>query len=78
VNTAIAWLGLGHMGAPMARRLLDHGYQLTVWNRSPQRTKPLAEAGARVARSPAAAAADADVVITMLSDADALAATPVS
>lgn len=72
VDTTIAWLGLGHMGAPMARRLLDHGLAVTVWNRSPQRTGPLHAAGARVARSPAAAAEGADAVITMLSDADAL------
>jgi 3-hydroxyisobutyrate dehydrogenase-like beta-hydroxyacid dehydrogenase len=72
VDTTIAWLGLGHMGAPMARRLLDRGHQLTVWNRSPQRATPLADVGAQVARSPAVAAADADIVITMLSDADAL------
>jgi 3-hydroxyisobutyrate dehydrogenase-like beta-hydroxyacid dehydrogenase len=72
VKNAIAWLGLGHMGSPMARRLLDHGHQMIVWNRSPQRAQPLAEAGARVAQSPAAAAGEADVVITMLSDPDAL------
>ena len=72
MNTAIAWLGLGHMGSPMARRLLDHGHQLIVWNRSPERAQPLAEAGARVAQSPAAAASEADVVITMLSDPDAV------
>jgi 3-hydroxyisobutyrate dehydrogenase-like beta-hydroxyacid dehydrogenase len=72
VDNTIAWLGLGHMGAPMARRILDHGHHLTVWNRSPQRATPLAEAGAQVARSPAAAAASADLVITMLSDSDAL------
>ena len=72
MNTAIAWLGLGHMGSPMARRLLDHGHQLIVWNSSPERAQPLAEAGARVAQSPAAAASEADVVITMLSDPDAV------
>jgi 3-hydroxyisobutyrate dehydrogenase-like beta-hydroxyacid dehydrogenase len=72
VTTAIAWLGLGHMGAPMARRMLDQGHQLTVWNRTPQRTEPLAKAGARVAQSPSAAAAEADYVITMLTDFQAL------
>ncbi len=52
----------------MARRMLDQGHQLTVWNRTPQRTEPFAEAGARVARSPSAAVADADIVVTMLAD----------
>jgi 3-hydroxyisobutyrate dehydrogenase len=64
----IAFLGLGNMGAPMARRLLDAGYPLTVWNRTRARTAPLAQAGAAVAQSPADAVRDADVVITMLAD----------
>jgi 3-hydroxyisobutyrate dehydrogenase-like beta-hydroxyacid dehydrogenase len=53
----IAFLGLGHMGTPMATRLVNAGHDVTVWNRSRQRTAPLAEAGARVAASPAQAAA---------------------
>ncbi|WP_216897554.1 NAD(P)-dependent oxidoreductase [Nocardia alni] len=70
MNTA--FLGLGRMGLPMAGRVLDAGHDLTVWNRSPERTKDLVAQGARVARTPAAAARDAEVVITMLADPEAL------
>ena len=72
----IAFLGLGRMGAPMARRLLDtdseHKHELIVWNRTAARTEPLVAAGAHAAATPAAAAARADVVITMLADPTAL------
>ena len=47
----IAFLGLGQMGAPMATRLLQAGHELTVWNRTPDRAKPLAAGGATVAKS---------------------------
>jgi 3-hydroxyisobutyrate dehydrogenase len=66
--TRIAFLGLGHMGAPMARRLVDAGYDVAVWNRSADRTVPLAEAGAQVAATPAGAVAGRDLVVTMLAD----------
>jgi 3-hydroxyisobutyrate dehydrogenase len=62
----VAFLGLGHMGTPMAHRLVAAGHDVTVWNRTRERTAPLAEAGARVADTPAAAATDAELVITML------------
>jgi 3-hydroxyisobutyrate dehydrogenase len=52
----------------MARRLLEGGFNLTVWNRSPDRTAPLAAAGARVMRSPAAAVHGAEVVVSMVAD----------
>lgn len=68
----IAFLGLGSMGAPMARRLLAEGHPLTVWNRTASRTTGFADAGARVATSPVAAVRDADVVITMLADPPAV------
>ncbi len=64
----VAFLGLGIMGAPMARRLLDGGFDLTVWNRSPHRAAPLAAAGARVMDSPAAAVLGAEVVVSMVAD----------
>lgn len=67
-NTEIAFLGLGAMGAPMARRLLAAGYPLTVWNRTPERAEPLRAQGARVAASPAEAVRAAEVVVTMLAD----------
>ncbi|MFE4249558.1 NAD(P)-dependent oxidoreductase [Streptomyces sp. NPDC056910] len=68
----IAFLGLGHMGAPMARHLLDAGHPLTVWNRTPAKAAPLVERGAALADSPADAVRDADVVITMLATPDAV------
>ncbi|MER6028029.1 NAD(P)-dependent oxidoreductase [Streptomyces sp. NPDC001851] len=70
----IAFLGLGHMGAPMARRLLTAGHPLTVWNRTRARAEPLVAEGAALAGSPAGAVRDADVVITMLAGPDALTA----
>jgi 3-hydroxyisobutyrate dehydrogenase-like beta-hydroxyacid dehydrogenase len=68
----IGFLGLGEMGTPMAIRLLRAGHDLTVWNRSPERTVLLAHEGAAVASSPARAAAGPDFVITMLATPQAL------
>ena len=62
----IAFIGLGLMGKPMSLNLVKAGYELTVHNRTTQKTEPLAEAGARVASNPKEAAAGADAVITML------------
>jgi 3-hydroxyisobutyrate dehydrogenase-like beta-hydroxyacid dehydrogenase len=66
--TPVAFLGLGSMGAPMARRLLAAGFPLTVWNRNPERAAPFAALGASLAATPREAAASADVICTMLSD----------
>jgi 3-hydroxyisobutyrate dehydrogenase-like beta-hydroxyacid dehydrogenase len=63
----IAFLGLGPMGARMAARLAD-GHELSVWNRSPDKTAPLAALGARVAGTPGDAAAGAEMVITSLAN----------
>jgi 3-hydroxyisobutyrate dehydrogenase-like beta-hydroxyacid dehydrogenase len=68
----IGFLGLGEMGTPMASRLLRAGHDLVVWNRSAERTVPLAQQGAAVASSPAKAAAGADFVVTMLATPEAL------
>ncbi|SEH30392.1 NAD(P)-dependent oxidoreductase [Rhizobium sp. NFR12] len=68
----IAFLGTGLMGAPMARRLLQAGYSLTVWNRNPDKAKALESDGATVAPSPAEAVDGADIVITMLTDGKAV------
>ncbi len=70
-TTNVAVLGLGIMGAGMARRLLDNGFPVTVWNRNPARSAALGDAGARIATDPADAVNRADVVIAMLSDDDA-------
>ncbi len=67
-QTKIALLGLGLMGTGMAGRLLDAGYPLTVWNRTPGKAEALKARGARIAESPRQAARDAAVVISMLAD----------
>lgn len=72
-NRKVAVLGTGIMGAAMARNLLRAGHEVHVWNRDPAKTAPLAHAGAQVALSPAEAVAGADVVLTMLHDAAAVA-----
>ena len=61
----ISFLGIGLMGAPMVARLLDAGFSLTLWNRTPDKAQRFADR-ARIAASPAQAVAEADVVITML------------
>jgi len=73
-SPSIAFLGTGLMGAPMCQNLLSAGLPLTVWNRSLAKAEPLAKRGAVVADSPQSAVADADVVITMLSDGPAVSA----
>lgn len=66
----IAVLGCGLMGQPMARRLLQAGHTVTVWNRTRSKAEALAGDGAEVADTPAAAVARADVVITMLDNGE--------
>jgi 2-hydroxy-3-oxopropionate reductase len=66
--TQVGFIGLGIMGAGMSRNLLAAGFELTVHNRTPEKMRPLAEAGAATASSPAELAATSDVVITCVSD----------
>ena len=61
-------VGLGTMGAPMARHLIAAGHRVTVWNRTRAKEEPLADPGAPRAESPAAAAEGADAVLTCVSD----------
>jgi 3-hydroxyisobutyrate dehydrogenase len=68
----ITFLGTGIMGAPMARHLVDAGHDVTVWNRTAEKARPLGEHGASVAEDPAAAMAGAEVVVTMLTDGAAV------
>src|SRR5260221_10064305 len=68
----VAFLGFGQMGTPMATRLVRAGHELTVWNRTPDRAKPLAAAGAIVAGSPTEAGAGAAFAITMLATPETL------
>src|SRR6516164_10077885 len=67
----VAVLGLGTIGAGMARSLLRAGLPVDVWNRTPERAADLAGAGAVAHTGPAGAVADAGVAITILSDAAA-------
>ena len=64
----VGFIGLGIMGKPMAKNLMDAGYDLTVHNRSPQKAQELGEQGATVAESPRGVAHDSDIVVTMLPD----------
>jgi 3-hydroxyisobutyrate dehydrogenase-like beta-hydroxyacid dehydrogenase len=68
----IAFLGLGMMGSQLARRLVEAGNDVTVWNRTAQRTAPLADIGAEVAATPSAAVVGAEFVITMLARPEAV------
>lgn len=68
----ITMLGLGAMGSRMTRRLIATGeHDITVWNRTAEATRPLVEAGAVAAPTPAAATAQSDLVISMLRDVEA-------
>ncbi len=64
----VGFIGLGIMGAPMARNAMKAGYPMTVYNRTAEKARPLAEAGAEVADSPAAVAAASDVSLSCVSD----------
>jgi 3-hydroxyisobutyrate dehydrogenase-like beta-hydroxyacid dehydrogenase len=64
----IGFLGTGAMGTPMALRLLAAGYEMSVWNRTEERTKLLIHEGAIAAATPAEAELGADTVVTMLLD----------
>ncbi len=68
----IAWLGTGLMVQPMVHRLLSHGFELVVWNRTGAKTQELVLAGAKVAKSPQLAVQGVDTVVTMLSDGPAV------
>jgi 3-hydroxyisobutyrate dehydrogenase len=74
MTKAVAVLGTGIMGAGMARSLIRAGLDVTVWNRSADKARPLDQEGARVVEDAASAVSGADVVLTMLFDADAVAA----
>ncbi len=69
-DATVAVLGAGIMGSAMTRNLVAAGFDTRVWDRSPQATGPLADAGARAAASAPDAVRDAGIVITMLPTAD--------
>ncbi|HEV2299135.1 MAG TPA: NAD(P)-dependent oxidoreductase [Candidatus Acidoferrales bacterium] len=68
----VGLIGLGLMGSPMARNLLKAGFPLIVWNRTRERAEKLGREGAKVANSAQEAAAEAEVLITIVSDPSAL------
>ncbi len=68
----LGFLGMGTMGSRMSVRLLAAGHQVTVWNRTAEKTFPLRDKGAAVAATPAEAASGRDVVFANLTDAAAL------
>jgi 3-hydroxyisobutyrate dehydrogenase len=68
----VGFIGLGLMGRAMARRLIDAGHRVTVWNRDPAKATELVAAGARLAATPRAAAEGNDVVISIVTDSAAV------
>ncbi|WJR75145.1 NAD(P)-dependent oxidoreductase [Bradyrhizobium sp. NP1] len=69
--TRIAFIGLGRMGHGMARRYIDAGFTVALWNRSRSKAEDLIARGAHWATSPEDAAIDADAVVTMVADDEA-------
>ena len=64
----IALIGLGSMGTGIAQNILKAGFDLTVYNRTLEKAEPLAKSGAKVAASPAEAAQNAEMVLTIVAD----------
>jgi 3-hydroxyisobutyrate dehydrogenase-like beta-hydroxyacid dehydrogenase len=67
----VGFIGLGIMGAPMALNLIKAGFEVTGYNRTPEKAAPLLKAGGRIAATPAEAARDADFVMSIVSDSAA-------
>src|SRR3989338_9016832 len=63
----VGFIGLGTMGRPMATNLITSGYALIVWNRTAAKMEPLVALGAKAGKGPAHVAAEADIVIMMVS-----------
>jgi 3-hydroxyisobutyrate dehydrogenase-like beta-hydroxyacid dehydrogenase len=72
MKPTIGFIGLGLMGKPMARNLLKAGFPLVVWNRTAAKAEDLVREGAKLAANPREAAAQADVLVTIVSDPAAL------
>jgi 3-hydroxyisobutyrate dehydrogenase-like beta-hydroxyacid dehydrogenase len=68
----LAFVGLGQMGAPMARRLLSAGHDITVWNRTPAKAEPLVADGAQQGSTPGEAGRGVEAAVSMLADPEAL------
>jgi 3-hydroxyisobutyrate dehydrogenase len=68
IKPSVGFIGMGHMGSAMARRLLDAGYSLTVYDRTAARTQAIEQQGVSVARTPQDLAAQCDVVMACVTD----------
>lgn len=71
---SVAFLGLGLMGSRQALRIAAAGHPLTVWNRSPGKADAIVAAGGVACATPAEAVAQADVIVTMLTKGETVAA----
>jgi len=71
-NTRLGFIGIGNMGSRMAKRLLDHGYQLVAYNRSREAADALVKYGATVADGISELAAEADVILSSLTNDEAV------
>ncbi|MGZ4993854.1 MAG: NAD(P)-dependent oxidoreductase [Methylobacter sp.] len=67
-KTTLGFIGIGLMGKPMTSRLLDAGFSVNVWNRSPEKLKPVTEAGAKACASVADLVRASEVIILCLAD----------
>ncbi|HKJ71786.1 MAG TPA: NAD(P)-dependent oxidoreductase [Gammaproteobacteria bacterium] len=74
MSERVGFIGLGAMGTPMAWNLHGGGFELGVFNRTPDRSRPFAEQGVTAYSTPALLAGHSDIVVVMVSDDDALAA----
>ncbi|POM23320.1 2-hydroxy-3-oxopropionate reductase [Actinomadura rubteroloni] len=74
MNPTVGFIGLGVLGSRMARRVLDAGFPLTVWNRTQRKAEPLHAAGARVATTPADVARTCDILAMCVTDREAVTA----
>jgi 3-hydroxyisobutyrate dehydrogenase-like beta-hydroxyacid dehydrogenase len=71
VTTRVGFIGLGSQGGPMARRIAEAGFPLTIWARRPETVAPFADTGATVAPNPAEVGAASDIVgVCVVNDAD--------
>ena len=68
----IGWIGLGNMGSPMSKRLINAGYSVTVYNRNKAKEETLKLIGANVASSPLFLIDQMDVIIIMVTDDQAI------
>nr|WP_325253641.1 NAD(P)-dependent oxidoreductase [Amylibacter sp.] len=68
----LGYIGIGLMGTPMAGRLLEAGFALTVWNRTASKAQPLVDKGAALGENPADVAAKSDIVFLCLTDTKAV------